>query len=134
MIGQFKNSWQCFKRSEPGSRFQDRYHRRSNNSKLSRSITPVVGIVMVLVGLASMPFPIPADGFLVPLGLIVIANEVEPVARFLDWAEVQARKAVGWAMEFWSKSSRAVRFLIVVALVVVAAALCYGTYYLVFGS
>lgn len=81
-----------------------------------------------------MPFPIPADGFLVPLGLVLIAGEIEPVARFMDWFEVRARKMVGWAVSFWSKSSTAMRFLSVVAFVVVGVALGYGAYYLFFGG
>jgi hypothetical protein len=52
----------------------------------------------------------------------------------MDWFEVRARKMVGWAVSFWSKSSTAMRFLSVVAFVVVGAALGYGAYYLFFGG
>lgn len=89
---------------------------------------------MVLVGLASMPFPIPADGFLVPLGLILIASEIKPLARFLDWAEVQARKTAQRAATFWSRSSTVVRVLVVAAVVVAVAALGYGAYSLISGG
>lgn len=89
---------------------------------------------MVLVGLASMPFPIPADGFLVPLGLMVIASEIEPVARFMDLAEVQARKAAQRAATLWSRSSTVARVLVVAAVVVAVATLGYGAYYLLFGG
>lgn len=61
------------------------------------------GVIMALIGLASMPFPIPADGFLLPLGLLFVASEIEPVARFLDRAEVRARNAARWAANFWKK-------------------------------
>lgn len=103
MIGQIRNSWQQFKKSEPGRRFQDRYHRRSNESKLSRMVVLVAGVVMALVGLASMPLPIPADGFLLPLGLLFVASEIEPVARFLDWVELRARNAAQQVIAAWRK-------------------------------
>ncbi|MDN5697265.1 MAG: hypothetical protein L0G70_04725 [Rubrobacter sp.] len=93
MIEQIRKSWRQFKKSKPGRRFQDRYHRRSDESKASRIVVLVVGVIMALVGLASMPLPIPADGFLLPLGLLFIASEIEPVARFLDWTELKARQA-----------------------------------------
>lgn len=120
MIGEkAQKTWRQFKESSPGSRFQDRYHRRQHSGEgrlvSARTINLVAGIVLTLVGLASMPFPIPADGSLVPLGLVLIAGEIEPVARFIDWFEVRARKMVGWAVSFWSKSSTAMRFLSVVA-------------------
>jgi hypothetical protein len=89
---------------------------------------------MILVGLASMPLPIPADGFLVPLGLILIASEIEPVARFLDWAEVRAREAGQRAATFWRKSSTVVKVLMVAAAVVAVAALGYAAYSLVSGG
>lgn len=91
MIGRIRDSWRQFKRSEPGRRFRDRYHRRSNESKLSRLIVLAAGVIMALIGLASMPLPIPADGFLLPLGLLFVASEIEPAARLLDRAELRAR-------------------------------------------
>ena len=107
MIGQIRGSWRQFKRNKPGRRFQDRYHRRSNESKSSKITILAAGAVMALVGLASMPLPIPADGFLLPLGLLFIASEIEPVARFLDRAEVKARQATRQAARrvatLWSK-------------------------------
>lgn len=130
MIRQLQDSWQQFKKSAPGSRFQDRYHRRSDNSGMSRLITLAVGVVMALLGLASMPLPIPADGFLLPLGLIFIASEIKPVARFFDWAELQARKTAQRAATFWRKSSTVVRVLVVAAVAVAASG--YGVYFLVF--
>lgn len=134
MISELKKSWQQFKNNEPGHRFQERYECHSGASRLSRVLTLVVGILMVLVGLASMPLPIPADGFLVPLGLVVVASEVKPAARFLDWAELKAREVVRKSLSLWSRASNVARALVVAVVVVAAAVLGYGAYSLVFGG
>lgn len=134
MIGQLRDSWKQFKRSEPGSRFQDRYHRRSDNSRLSRLITLVAGIVMALVGLASMPLLLPADGFLIPLGLLLIASEIKSVARFFDWAELRAREVAQRAATFWRKSSTLMKVLIVAVALAAVATPGYVVFSLVSGG
>jgi uncharacterized membrane protein len=133
VIKQLQNSWQQFKEGSPGSRFQDRYHHRSNDSKLSKLMFVVVGLAMFLVGIVPIPF-LPANGILAPLGLMVIAGEIELVARFLDWAELQARNAAQRAVTFWSRSSTVVRVLVVAAVVAAIATLGYGAYSLVTGG
>jgi hypothetical protein len=138
-------SWRQFKESRPGSRFQDRYHRRQHSGHgqlntgriinlISRIINLISGIVLVLAGLFMVALPTPAGWILVVVGLVVTAGELEPVARFMDRLEMGVRKVEGWAINFWSRSSTVMRFLSVAALVAVVAALGYGAYYLIFGG
>lgn len=133
-----QEGWRQFKSSTPGSRFQDRYHRRqrSRDGRVStaRVTNFVAGGALILAGLFMVVFPTPAGWVLAVVGLVVIAGEVEPLARFMDWVEVTARGAIGWAVDFWGKSSRMVRVLTVAAVVAAVAALGYGAYSLVFGG
>lgn len=55
MIGEkAQKTWRQFKESSPGSRFQDRYHRRQHSGEgrlvSARTINLVAGIVLTLVG------------------------------------------------------------------------------------
>ncbi len=63
----------------------------------------------------------------------MIAGEFRPIARLLDWAEVQARKLGRWARDTWKSSVGGKVVLIVVALAITAL-VGYGAYYLLFGS
>ncbi len=134
MIKQMKDRGQEFKGSEPGHRFQDRYRRSSRGrSTLKRALIVVLGVAIVLAGLFFVPAPGP--GWLVAfLGLWLLGGELLPVARFLDWAEVRARKLARLAGAVWKAAPPAVRVLIALAALACAAASAYGTYYLFFGG
>ncbi len=90
----------------------------------------------LVIALGSLAFGVlPGPGTLTFfLGLAMIAGEFRPVARFLDWAEVRLRKAARAAGEAWADASPTGRAVIALVLVVVAAALGYGAYYLLFGG
>lgn len=86
---------QTLRDGNPGRRFQDytdrRRERRGAGWSVSRIMTFVVGVILVLVGLAIGWLPGPG-GFLSVIGLAVLAQEVPIVAKFLDWAEVTLRR------------------------------------------
>ena len=98
MIARTKQSWQEFKESKPGHRFQDRYRRRQESEhgwKDSRRLFYVVGGLILAVG--SLAFGIlPGPGMLTFfLGVGMIAGEFSPVARLLDWSEVGQGNSAG---------------------------------------
>ena len=66
------------------------------------------------------------------IGLALIAGELLPVARFLDWAEVRLWKLSRRARDIWTRSHIVVKVLIVLAILAFVAALGYGAYYLLF--
>ncbi len=136
MLGQTRQNWQKFKQSEPGRRFEERYRRRqqSEHGWLDpRRLFYVIGGLVIAVG--SLLFGVlPGPGILTFLvGLGMVAGEFRPVARLLDWAEVQARKLGRWVRDTWSSSIGGKVVLIVVALAITAV-VGYGAYYLLFGG
>ena len=68
------------------------------------------------------------------IGLALIAGELFPVARFLDWSEVKLRKLARLAGKIWAGVPLVGRTLIVLLVLVLVAALVYGAYSLLFGG
>ncbi len=136
MIGRMKGSWQQFRQGKPGHRFQDRYRRNQQSSGGKFSFRKIVNIVggsaIALAGVFLLAAPGPGWLTLV-VGLGMVSGELSPVARALDWAEVNLRWLARKAGELWKASPPIVRILIVVAILICVAALGYGTYYLLFG-
>jgi Putative transmembrane protein (PGPGW) len=134
MIARTKQSWQEFKESKPGHRFQDRYRRRQESEhgwKDPRRLFYVVGGLILAVG--SLAFGIlPGPGMLTFfLGVGMIAGEFGPVARLLDWSEVRARELGRWVGGIW-RSSVAGKVLVLFVGAICVAAVLYVAYRLLF--
>ena len=100
-----KETWRCFKESNPGHRFKDRFHRHHRQSRSARlsltaALVIVAGILIVLLGgVVSITVPVPGAGWLLLfLGLGMVAGESKHTARLLDWVEVKLRRAARWAL------------------------------------
>lgn len=136
MIEKIRETWHSFKESEPGHRFKDRYHRRQQSKSgrfdLGLVVSVFGGVLILLGGIVAVPGPGPG-WLIIFLGLGLVAGEFRPAARFMDWAEVRLRRLARWATGAWTRSSPAVKALIVTAILVCAAALGYGAYRLFFG-
>jgi uncharacterized protein (TIGR02611 family) len=128
MIGRVAEGWRCFKASQPGHRFQDRYRRRHQEGKQGwlapSTLLYVVGGLIIAVG--SVVFGVlPGPGTLTFfLGLGMIAGEFRPVARLLDWAEVRVRKLGRWIEATWRSSVAGKVLVASVAAICLAAILC----------
>jgi hypothetical protein len=137
MIGRAKRSWQRFMGSKPGHRFQERYHRHQRSGQgrfvFTRIFNIVVGSVLVLVSafFGWAPGPGLVTFF---IGLGMIAGELLPVARFLDWAEVRLRKLARWARDVWKRAPLVGKVLFILAIFACVAALGYGAYHFFSGS
>ena len=131
MTERMRGSWRRFKASKPGHRFQDSYHRRQESGHGSFGVRRIVNITLgslLVIGSAFLGW-LPGPGILTFfLGLVLIASELAPVARLLDWSEVWLRKLTRPAKRVWDRSSPAGKAVIVVCLV----ALAYGVYSLLF--
>lgn len=137
MIEKAKENWRRFKESEQGHRFQDRYRRHQENRRGRfdpRTLLSIGGGILVVVG-GLIAVPEPGPGWVITfLGLGLIAGEFQPVARFMDRAEVKLRALARWVMGVWTSSSTAAKVLSCLAILLCIAALGYGAYYLFFGG
>jgi Putative transmembrane protein (PGPGW) len=136
MIARTKQSWQEFKESKPGHRFQDLYRRRQESEhgwKDPRRLFYVVGGLILAVG--SLAFGIlPGPGVLTFfLGVGMIAGEFGPVARLLDWSEVRTRELGRWVGGIW-RSSVAGKVLVVFVGAICLAVVLWVAYLLLFSG
>jgi uncharacterized protein (TIGR02611 family) len=134
MIERTKASWQRFKAGEPGHRFQDRYHhRQAQQAHLPKRIFLICLGVVLAVGSLFLA-PLPGPGFAtVFLGLAILAGELLPAARFLDWAEVRLRRFARFVGVVW-RASVLGKVSIVLVAAVCGGALLYVAYLLLFGG
>jgi len=135
MIGRAKRSWRNFTKSKPGDRFQVRYYvrKQSGAGQLSRIFNIFVGSVLVVLSTLFGWAPALGLGSLL-IGLALIAGELLPVARFLDWSEVRLRVLARLAGLVWAGATPVGRTLIVALVLVLAAVQVNGAYSLLFGG
>lgn len=134
MVEKIKEYWRHFRESEPGNRFQDRYHRRQQSGggrfNHRRFSNIALGVGIMLAGLAMVVAPGP--GWITFfLGLGILAGEFLRIARFMDRAEMKLRRLGRRTMSVWASSPPARKFLTVLAAsLIFIAALGSGGYYL----
>ena len=134
VIERLREHWREFSESKPGHRFQDRYRRRQEKRGhiVKRIFLIVVGTVLALGSLFLAPLPGP--GFAtVFLGLAILAGELLPAARFLDWAEVRLRKFASLVEDVWKGSLLGKVSIVAVAVLLVATG-AYVIYRLFFAG
>jgi hypothetical protein len=136
MIEWARRHWREFKESKPGHRFQERYYRNRRRSggrfSVRRIANIVVGSVIAIVSLFFGWAPGPGTlTFFIGMGLV--AGELLPVARFLDWAEVRLRKLARFVAKVWRESLLGKAAVVVVA-ALIAAAIAYTVYRVFFGG
>jgi uncharacterized protein (TIGR02611 family) len=133
MIKSLKGNWEEFKESKPGERFKDRYRRRQQEPghMVKRIVLVILGAVIALGSLLTAPLPGP--GFAtVFLGLAILAGELLPAARFLDWSEVRLRLLWQFVVDVWRTGPFGKVSIIFVA-AFLAAGFLYVAYRLLFG-
>jgi len=133
MIARTKRSWQHFKNSKPGDRFQVRYYYRkqSGGGQLSRIFNIVAGGVLVIFSAFFGWAPGPGTITFI-IGLAMIGGEFLPVARFLDWAEVRLRELARFVAGVW-RSSTIGKVVVVLTALIVVFAVGYVIYSVFFG-
>jgi uncharacterized protein (TIGR02611 family) len=135
MLEQMKQHWREFKESKPGHRFQDRYRRRQQTERghiVKRIFLIALGAVIAVGSLVLAPLPGPGWAT-VFIGLMILAGELLPAARFLDWLEVRLRKLWWFTRKVWGRSVLGKVAVIMVA-VTLAAAIAYVFYLLLFSG
>jgi uncharacterized protein (TIGR02611 family) len=135
MVEQIRRHWREFRESKPGQRFEERYRRRRQGEQghiVWRIFLITLGAVIALGSLVLAPLPGPG-WITILIGLMILGGALLPVARFLDWLEIQLRKLWRLVQKVWRAS-----FLGKVAVVMVAgscvAAIIYVGYLLLFSG
>jgi hypothetical protein len=134
MIEWAKRNWREFKDSKPGERFKERYYRNQQRGggrfSVRRIANIVVGLAIAIVSLFFGWAPGPGTiTFFIGMGLV--AGELLPVARLLDWAEVRLRRFAHFVAEVW-RGSLLGKVAVVAVAVICAAAIAYAVYYVLF--
>ena len=131
MMEQLQQHWREFTESKPGERFKDRYRRRRQDEQghiIWRIILITLGAVIALGSLILAPLPGPGWAT-VFLGLMILAGELLPAARFLDWLEVLLRNFWRFVQQVW-KASALGKVAVIVVVALCAAAAVYVVYLL----
>lgn len=99
MLASLKKDFKTLRDGKPGSRFRDfrRYkaHQRSGKKPISRILTFLLGLLLLIGGLAIGWLPGPG-GFIAFIGLAFLAREFPGIARIMDMGEVLLRKVYSW--------------------------------------
>jgi uncharacterized protein (TIGR02611 family) len=133
MFEQIREHWRELRESKPGQRFKGRYRRRRQDEQghiVWRIFLITLGAVIALGSLILAPLPGPGWAT-VFIGLMILAGELLPAARFLDWLEVWLRKLGRYVYKIWQASIWGKIAVILVAALCVAA-VAYVVYHLLF--
>ena len=133
MVRSLKGDWEEFKESKPGERFKDRYRRRQQKQGhiVKRVVLVVVGSVLAVGSLLTAPLPGP--GFAtVFIGLAILAGELLPAARLLDWSEVRLRQLWQFVVDVW-RTGPFSKISLIFVVAFLAAGFLYVAYRLLFG-
>lgn len=96
MFNRLRRTWQEFRNAPPGSRFRQRYTRRTEEraqgeSQWSRPLLLAAAVVNILIAIPLMVLPGPAILFYLIAGFL-IAGESIWVARIMDRLELSVRR------------------------------------------
>jgi uncharacterized protein (TIGR02611 family) len=133
---QIKQHWREFTESKPGQRFKERYRRRRQDEQghiVWRIFLITLGAIVAFGSLILAPLPGPGWGTAF-FGLMILAGEFLPAARFLDRLEVQLRKLWRLVQKVWRASVLGKVAAVVVAGLCVVAIIYVGYLLLFSGS
>lgn len=129
MFKEWKQQWQAFKKSRPGSRFRDRYERsrqtRSSKPAFLRFLQPVIALLLVAAGVVFCAIPGPGVPLLI-IGAGLLADEWRPLAQALDWLEVRIRSGIAKAKRWWCHAPLLARSGVILVAAVIAGGAAYG--------
>ncbi len=96
----------------PGHRFQDHYHRATQERQSAAAGRRVVNVVLagfsLVLAFVLVIFPGPAIPFFFLAG-VLLASESLAVARLMDWLELKFRAAWRWGKRRWDRLPHAAR-------------------------
>lgn len=129
MIDSLNEGAQKLKESEPGHRFEARYHRlqaaRDGRFSWTTILNVILGIGLIGAGVVFWFIPGPGWG-LILLGLGFLGSESLVVARALDRLEVHVRRLARPILGWWNRSSLVLKAAIGALILVGTAVLGTG--------
>ena len=129
------HKWHEFTDGKPGRRFQDAARRnaanRANHGLVYRCIRPLVGLLLLLLGVFLCVVPGPGIPFLL-LGLSILSGSSKTLSRFLDWSELKLRALLRSLKRWWRHSPQAGKVAGILVVCAIGSGLCYGAFFLVF--
>src|ERR671912_334295 len=134
MIEQMQRHWREVKERKNGERFEDRYSRRRREERghvVWRVFLITLGAVIAVGSLILAPLPGPGWAT-VFIGLMILAGELLPAARFLDWLEIRLRKLGRYIYKIWRASIWG-KFAVILVSALCVAAVAYVAYLLLSG-
>lgn len=131
MTIQFRKHWRELLQGRPGNRFLSRYERARRKDRRSgiwhRVAVIALGCAAIVIGVVLAVIPGPALPFFF-LGGGLLATESRPIARLMDWIEVQIRKGAAWGKRRWKRMPTFLR----IALLIVGACISIASAYLAY--
>ena len=123
--------WKAVAASTAGKRFQERYQRKRDLKRPAwqKIVSPVVGVVILLLGVFLLPAPGPGIP-IVLLGLALLAEHSLWVAKLLDVAEPPLRKLLKWGIHWWKHAPLLQRGTLIVLAVLLIVAVGAGLFVL----
>jgi uncharacterized protein (TIGR02611 family) len=131
MLRELRDDWRCLRRGTPGRRFQDAYRRRrqgGGRSKAYRVLTLVAGVVLTIAGPIAGLVPGPGGIVLFLLGVALLASEVRPAARLLDWCEPRVRAGARRVKRAWTRSAAVTKVSVCLVGLALASGIGYAVY------
>ena len=129
MTSTAKKTLHQLEKAPPGDRFERLYRKRqkSRHAKGMNVAFNVGGLIVVAIGVATYPIPIPSE-LVILLGLALISQGSLRGARILDGAEVRLRRWFAPAIRLWKRLPTWLQRTLAVVWMVAAAGLSYWAY------
>ncbi len=110
MFNAFKRQWRTLKTAPAGERFMRSYTNRhdTDRSWWRRALSIGFALIVLVIGLIALPAPGPGT-LVVILGLGLLARDIKPAARALDWLELRLRKVWHWLRRTWRNAGTLAR-------------------------
>ena len=135
MFKYLKEEWRELKKGAPGNRFRQRCERarraRKDKSAIRRFVVPVVGVLLLAVGVAFCILPGPGLP-LVAIGGAMLAQQSMTVATALDWLELTSRYLFNRGTKWWRNASLVAKNVVIVLAAAAMSAVGYGAYQFLF--
>ena len=135
MLNDLKQEWSELKKGRPGHRFRERCERnrraRADKSAMRRFVVPVLGVVLLALGLVFCVIPGPGLP-LVAIGGGLLAQHSMAVAVAMDWLEVKIRYIFSRLVAWWQQASLAAKNVVMLLAALAITAVGYGAYHFMF--